>query len=83
MTSPQPRRVYPILFLGGSAGVDPQRRQRFASCGVLTAGNHAGADIKDDWHADGFWGKILAAGPSDIVVDYGSESWMTPTVINR
>jgi len=63
--------------------VDSSRRQRFSKCKVSIAGNHSTADIQGDWSDQSFWQRIYQENPTAIVIDYGSDSWMTEEVQNN
>lgn len=66
-----------LMFLGGSLNVDAGRRARFSGYGCFTAGDHAGADIVGDWSSPEFWAEIRAKSPGVVVLDAGSESWLS------
>lgn len=69
--------AFKLLFLGGGPGTDDLRRRMFRNCKVVIAGNHYGATILGDWEEDGFWEVIKQENPTCIVLDYGSDSWLT------
>lgn len=69
--------TFKLMFLGGSPRVDSLRRERYQRCGIKIAGNHTTADIQGDWSDQVFWQRINQENPTAIVVDYGSDSWMT------
>ena len=73
----------PVMILGGSDDVDPQYRSALSGCGVFTVGNHESADVRGDW-ADGWvWEEVRKRNPSVIVIDIGSDSWITRSAVDR
>ena len=69
--------TFKLMFLGGGPDVDSTRRNRYKSCKVKVAGNHKGVDIKGDWKDLSFWQQIYQENPTAIVIDSGSDSWMS------
>lgn len=74
---------FKLMFLGGSPGLDSDRRMRFDRCKIITAGNHNGADLKGDWNDEEFWERIYQEHPTAIVIDFGSDSWMSDFARNK
>jgi hypothetical protein len=68
---------FKLLFVGGSPAADESRREMFGRCKVATAGNHSGADLSGDWEEDAFWERITSWQPTCIVLDRGSDSWLS------
>lgn len=72
-----------IVFIGGGVDIDVQRREFFKDYNVVIAGDHPGADIGGDWNNNDFWERIKTAKPSVLVLDPGSDSWLSDTAINE
>ena len=75
--------TFRLLFLGGGPEADALRRRRYAACSVAIAGNHPGADIQGNWEAPNFWARVRAFRPTAIVVDYGSDSWLSAPAVEQ
>lgn len=71
-----------IVMLGGGAK-DEDIKKFHKPCTLLVAGDHKGANIQGDWDTDPFWQHVESHNPAAIVVDRGSESWLTIEVAHR
>jgi hypothetical protein len=73
-----------VLILGGGESADQQYRSTaFVNYEMKIAGNHTDADIQGDWNNKEFWASVGNFGPDAIVIDIGSDSWLTNETIEN
>jgi hypothetical protein len=78
---------FTILVLGGADDEgfsygDAVYRRTFPNCNVFSVGNHSKASVMGDWKDAATWDEVrkLKPQPHAVVIDMGSDSWLTPDV---
>ena len=73
-----------IVMIGGGPS-DKHNKEYYSPRKLVIAGLHndGEADIKKDWNSDDFWNAIEDENPSAIIIDRGSDCWLSLSAATR